>query len=58
MVQRSGLVDGFARGGGGCASAGGQGWVLVAVSGEGAEGIVLGYALVDLDDVVRECVRG
>lgn len=51
------MVDGFAGGGGDCTGAGGQGWVLVAVGGEGAEGVVLGYALVDLDDVVRECVR-
>jgi hypothetical protein len=52
VVHGGGLVDGFACGGGGCAGASGQGWVLVAVGGEGSEGVVLGDALIDLDDVV------
>lgn len=58
MVQCGGLIHCF-RASGGCGDvAGGQGWVLVAECGEGAECFFLGYAVVNFDDEGRECFWG
>lgn len=57
MVERGGLVDCFGCCARGAAASCGEGWVLVAEGGEGAECFLLGHALVDLDDLVGERVR-